>query len=314
MKAMSSNRMIEYLGTCGAAIEHQTVLGRILRISIDPRDPVIFDGFRDLFRQTKSYAENKINTLRSINKNIVNKASEIVLSILKAGSPAKDITIAWIIDTLSLNKEASKDNPNASVVSSPGMLVNFSSVTLKLCLPFLSDPAKLKKVDWNFIFHKDSYEIIPKDETKLTTLSASDQDSATSLMPSTEFNFITQSFFICWRAIHLGLVSQFSKYINHLRRLNHFHSELANEAPHAISALVHKVTVDTLLLEPVLLEELILFFSSSSSSLFNVLSEGTISDSSNSDWVVPESGNIILKYTALYQLCIINLLHFLFKN
>ena len=142
-----------------------------------------------------------------------------------AGSPAKEVAIAYLIDAVALNAEAEKDQPNPQFFSSPGMLGNLSAVTFKLCKPFLDDTNKLKKVDWAFISHKDSEAILPRDCQKLTK--SLEGEKVDAIVPQAkEFNFITQSFFITWRALHLGLVSQYTKYINYLRHLNHLHNQL----------------------------------------------------------------------------------------
>ena len=54
-------------GTAGAAFEHKTLLGRILRASPDPRDdPKMKDLLKDSHRQPRNIVEGNINNLRLV--------------------------------------------------------------------------------------------------------------------------------------------------------------------------------------------------------------------------------------------------------
>lgn len=87
------------------------------------------------------------------------------------------------------------------------------------------------KIDWAYLSANESKPIFPRDSTRLAALSASETTSVDSALlpaaPGKDFNFITTMFFTAWRGLHLGLCSQYSKYIMTCRRLNHFHEGLA---------------------------------------------------------------------------------------
>jgi len=292
MRAGGANRMIEWLGYAGASLEHNTLLGRMLRIAVDARDPVVQQSYSDIHRQTKSGAENKMNTFRAISTNALNKTTDVVLALVKAGSPAKEVTISWLTESLIQNKEATKGHPNPMACSSAGMLANLAGLTLRLCKPYLNDREKLKKVDWAFLVHRDSLDIFPRDDTKLVSLSSPSSEPFTH---EGEFNFITVSFFVCWRAFSVGLVTIYSQYLNQLRRLNHFHAGLMTNDPNSVDALVRKVVSDTILLNPEFLEGAIAYCSSACICLIDALnSSDTDKSNSKTDWFVSESGSLLL--------------------
>ena len=285
MQAGGANRLIEWLGVRGAALEHRTLLGRILRIAIDRQDPAVMELFRGIHKDMRTL-DSKMSSLRNVMNNTINRGTEIVMAILKSGSPAKDKMIAWLIDAVDLNSEAEKDQPNPSLMSSVGMLVNFAAITLRLCKPFVNDPLKLSKVDWAYIGHKESEVVLPRSTTRLSSVTSETEQ----LEPSGEFNFITQSFFITWRALHLGLVSQYTKYINLLRGLNRHHEDLMNDDPRAIALFAHKLSTDAMLLNPAIVEDTLSFCIAACSSLMEVLNGGLTEASSNVvEWVIPES-------------------------
>jgi hypothetical protein len=293
MKAAGANRMIEWLGHAGAALEHQTLLGRILRIAIDPRDPMVQASYKDIHRQTKVGAENKINSFRGVSAQVLNKGYELVMALLKAGSPSKEVVTAWLVEALAQNKEASKGHPNQMACSSIGMLGNVAALSLRLCKPYMNDTEKLKKIDWSFISHSDSHDIVPREETKLASLSAPTTTEAP--LHEGEYTFMTQSFFIGWRALHLGFVSQYSQYEGHMRRLHHFHSNLMNDEPQAVSMFMHKMVIDTIILTPEYLESAVAYCTSASTCLVDVLNGAEKNSDINSvknNWFVPESGNL----------------------
>ena len=165
----------------------------------------------------------------------------------------------WLIQSLILNAEAEKDHPSPLVAASAGFTVNLSVVFLKLVEPIINDVEKLKKVDWKFLLSKDPVsggKIFLKDSTKLAPSSVlnTDTDGSSSLSASEEetstsdFTFITQSFFMCWRALHLGIVQQYNKYQGILRGLSHYSAGLETNDQNSITYLILKLINDVLLL------------------------------------------------------------------
>jgi len=161
--------------------------------------------------------------------------------MLKSGGPAKDSAILWMKHAIVCNAENEKDRPSAQVGASRGFMLNLSSVLLQLVKPFVSDDTdKLKKVDLRYLLHEEGRELHPPDATPLMTLSTSTSTAASTAVPgepkakdSTEAgattttaaaasaapNFMTQSFFMCSRALHLGYAPMCRDYERLLRSL-----------------------------------------------------------------------------------------------
>jgi ubiquitin conjugation factor E4 B len=103
-------------------------------------------------------------------------------------------------------------------------------------------------------------------------------------------SFITQSFFMCWRVLHLGVVQQIEQYHNSVRGLSRFHSGLASNEPRAIHFLVQKITYDTVFLRPQFLRDIASFCSSAATVLMSVLApERNNSQNTRDNWKVAPS-------------------------
>ena len=118
-----------------------------------------------------------------------------------------------------------------------------------------------------------------------TTSTAAAGSSLTAPSSTEEsISFITQSFFMCWRALHLGYVQQCDQYYNNLRGLSHFHEGLANDEPRSIHYFLRKLCYDVQLFNPLLLMDIVKFCACSSYVLLTALtadSSNTSSSSSN---------------------------------
>ena len=111
----------------------------------------------------------------------------------------------------SLNLEATKERPNFLFASSRGFLINYAGGMLRLCRQFMSDGDKLRKVDWQFLISDESCDIFPQDETPMSPLFLIDSFPATvfnRIKTHKEFNFLTISFFLTWRSLHIGTISK----------------------------------------------------------------------------------------------------------
>ena len=146
------------------------------------------------------------------------------MSLLRARGASEEVVLKWLeqvrfidkfeavslshhlLQALSLNLEATKERPNELAVTSSPTLINLCGLCLRLCRPFLNDPAKLDKIDWEYVLSEESSSVLPKDSTRLVQLPPEQRDNLPgSAVKAAKVNFITQSFFICWRALHLGV-------------------------------------------------------------------------------------------------------------
>jgi ubiquitin conjugation factor E4 B len=278
----------------GAAFENKTLLSRILRISTDPRDPKIVSLLKDSFKIPKNKVEENINDLRKRGERCQSAAAEILLSMLKSGGEGKEAAIKFLFQAIDLNAEAEKDQPSPFYAASNGFMINLGAVLLQLVRPVVSDPEKVKKINMDFVFSAEGQKLFLPDTTKLMVSSSSDSSSPTTTpqAPSSStppLTFISQSFFMCWRALHLGLVTQANKYISILRGLSHWQDGLQTGEPHAVHYLVLKLSTDAHLLSPDLLRDVVQFCAAAASSLFDALSKDDPSRHRAEDsWLVSE--------------------------
>lgn len=299
--------IIEQKCVKGAAIEHRTLLGVLLRPSPDPRDPQMTALFGESHKQPRNVVDNKINALRSSLQYIHLSVSELVLLLLKCGGLTKQSVLTWLIECVSLNAEAEKDHPSPLLAASKGFMCNLGAMTIHLIKPILADAKIAQKIDWDFIDSDEFRAIFPADGTKLYSMTSSSGTEGPPLAPLTplrqDFNFITQSFFISWRALHLGYVQMCNQYLGILRGLNHYSAGLETGDPHSIHYLVLKLVTDVVLLDPDFLRNAILFSTVASQSLYTALTASNTTASYNtSDWLVREASSCITQRRLLSTL------------
>lgn len=68
----------------GAAIEHTTLLGVMLRIAPDPRDPQLINLFGE-HRQTRLAVEGNINTVREKQRTVQSTVHDTIYKLLTSG-------------------------------------------------------------------------------------------------------------------------------------------------------------------------------------------------------------------------------------
>jgi hypothetical protein len=238
MQHMANNPMfIEANGVAGAAMENHTLLGRLLRYAPTVHDPMVMDLLKDSAKISGTIVMSNISNIRSRVLAVHRDFVEVVMNLLKAGGNSKESVMTWLLSAIQLNFAARKDHALPLIASSQGFALNLGAVFLKLCQPFLIDEEKYKKIDWRYISNSIIY---PKDDTSLTIIenSTNSSDSSDSCK---EFAFITQSFFMCWKSLDLGMVQQFRKYYENLQALNHFHAGLQTNEPRSIYHLVQTI-------------------------------------------------------------------------
>jgi hypothetical protein len=143
---------------------------------------------------------------------------------------------------------------------------------------------KVKKVDISYLTSSEGSVVFPPE---LTRLMPSEHALGVGIVNGKEYTFISQSFFLCWRALHLGVVSQCNKYIQILRGLNHYHAGLATGDPHSLHYFISKMVADAQLLSPDLLHDVVLFCSGASQRLLWSLTDcESPSAKSSRQWLV----------------------------
>lgn len=269
---------IETNGLMGAAVEHKTILGKILRVSPTASDPRVFDMFKECFRQPRNIVEGNMNTLKAIVKQSQSLGSDLLLFLLKS-KESKEAALNWLLQTTICNFEAQKDRPSPLLSSSSGFLINLGAVTLNLAFPVISSEENLKKVDFNYLFSSEADILFPLlDTTRLVTADTFTNISTNLIIPTfptvtQSFSFITQSVFLCWKVLHLGLIPQFNHYVQTIRGLNHYAANNGLEQGNADATryLVMKMVADSLILQPELLDKCVLFATTMANRLYQVL-------------------------------------------
>lgn len=258
----------------GAALESRTLLGRVVRMSVSHTDPRIAEMFSNLERQTKRDVEGKVQNLRHQLMTAHSLTAEFVLALLKAGGHAKDMAIKWLSQALRYNTEATKDRVNPLIASSSHFLINLGALMLRLCRPFMLSQEKLAKVDWDFLNSTASTTVFPADCARLI---ADSESKAPEVVDKPDFNFITQSFFMCWRALHLGLVQVATKHSRLHMMLRHTQSMMQGNpqaAAHFQRLLTEKFAIESAVLMPEFVQDCLNFVAAASTALVNHLNAG----------------------------------------
>jgi len=287
--------LYEQYGIAGTAVEHRTLLGRLLRIAPSDYDTQLHAVLSKLYKTTKVNYETTIGGLRNTINAATNNASEIVLAVLKVGGEQKAAAMTWLTQSLALNSEATKDRPSPLIAASSGFLINLNALFFALCQPIISDLDKLAKVQPSFLMRPESHDVIPSDSTRLAPSELFNDFGGvlTSVSSDEPLSFITQSFFMCWRSLHLGYARECGQYLDTISRLNRFVDGLETGEPRSIHYFVHKICVDIQLFNPPVLHEAVRFCSAAALITLRALTDvqtsaQTVADSSS--WLVlPQS-------------------------
>ena len=111
---------------------------------------------------------------------------------------------------------------------------------LRLVRPIIDNPDKLSKVDWTYLNSVDT-ALKAGHFNQATKLMRSEGDDTALAIPSLppskstgDYNFITQSFFLCWKALHIGVVQECIRYPNILRALQRLQVLTISDVFHVI--------------------------------------------------------------------------------
>lgn len=284
-RMMNPRAFVSAGGAAGTAIEHHTILGRMLRAgSASPRDAKVVEMFKDAAKQPKSIVDGNVGRLRSRSALVQGQTYDVLMALLK-DKQSKVAALMWMKQCVSLNLESAKEQPNFQYASSRAFLVNYAAVMLRLCRPFMGDLEKIKKIDWQFLISVDSSDVFPTDETPVTAAIPENHFAGSisrRLLAGKDFNFMTQSLFLTWRALHLGAVNECVNYGRVMRGINHFRAELTTGHPQATAYLVHKFVLDAQLLSPDFVADVLSFCSTTCQ--FLMLHLHTASAGGTSNW------------------------------
>ena len=199
------------LSQTGPAVERGTVLGLCLAPHVNLG--VAIQQFPDPFRVSRQQHSEVLTTLLAPVHALQQQQAALLLGLLKGGSASKAAALKWVSVALSVNAAATAERPDYLKVSSTGFRYNLAACLLSLAQPVCGDLNKEAKIsrDLALACWDGAY---PSDVTPLVPLA---EGAPPATAPSEEPNFITQSFFLAARAVHLSLV-QFHYSFENLER------------------------------------------------------------------------------------------------
>jgi ubiquitin conjugation factor E4 B len=250
----------------GRRLQDATALGILMRFSCG-QDPAIQQMFTNITKRTKNDVDNSISAIRNKLTNVQATCADLVTLLLKAGGTARERVMEWLEQAVQVNAERAKENPDVNVTSSNGMMVNLTTVLLRLCGPFLPPDPKNKDALINLDYVAAQNVVFPFDVTRLLAQAddAHQVDDRRPLASPNPFNFITRCYFLTARSLHLGPVAMMGQYMRLLRQLSYFQSRMngADQDPrlraHFDTLATTKLVLDAEILHPDLLHDVVRF-------------------------------------------------------
>ncbi|KAI0564844.1 Ubiquitin elongating factor [Gracilaria domingensis] len=212
-----------------------------------PEDPTIaVSMFPNPSMADRAEVEGSIYSLRSSLSVARTILHQICLSLFKAGPESKQAMLNWFGTVCNINTKRTAMNPDPREISGDGFMLNVMHVLLKMCEPIVNGGWKmLDKI--HPMYPQSSHRLDFSDETRLAADSdilkrwwvdqrnanaqesltrhlevaareagisqdsvdagsSSDGNAQTLVVPS-EFNFVTECFFLALRSVHLGFIS-----------------------------------------------------------------------------------------------------------
>jgi ubiquitin conjugation factor E4 B len=215
-----------YLKRSGPAIEKDTLLGLALRVGV-PKNNAAFSP-TSILRQSLDSVERATSQQRSQLRVHQEACNQLIVALVKAGPEARSKVMKWFVDALLVNVGASAMRPDPSKVSSSNMLLNMSTVLLKLCEPFVDDDKKQHLIDPGFASSPENHGGVfeTTGDNAVARLGESEEDTSMLDPYNPKNSFIPQCFFFCARALHFGIVPLLSYHENLLRHISHTHWDI----------------------------------------------------------------------------------------
>ncbi|KAG6479484.1 hypothetical protein ZIOFF_062950 [Zingiber officinale] len=217
----------------GRMIEIESILGAFLRVSALP-DSKEFKSTPDVGQQCFSEASNRrsvdLSSLTTIKKamNILYDGLVAVFHKLLNNQDTQERVLEYLAEVIKKNSARSCMQVDPLSFASYGMLVNLSSVMLRLCQPLLDGAAKWREqIDHKYLFHNTRLDF-----RQLTTMHASSEEVSAWLEEENsskdtheleaqegmssgtrkEYSLTCECFFITTRVLNLGLMKAISEF------------------------------------------------------------------------------------------------------
>ncbi|CAM9456970.1 unnamed protein product, partial [Discosporangium mesarthrocarpum] len=154
----------------GSQVERNTVLGHVFKIGFPPEDPIVRESFDNPLRRTQNDVNSKTLALSSQLRTLHGAVLDLINVMLKASPQCRKAVTAWFADAVLVNTSAEAFHPDPIKTSTPAFLLNVNLALLRLAMPIVSDPAKMKKIDASAFLSSQlaSRAIFPQGTTMLT--------------------------------------------------------------------------------------------------------------------------------------------------
>lgn len=223
----------------GLAVEN-TILGKVLRIGVGvpPNDSAVSQAFHGVARRDRRDIDNTVSSMQSQLQVAQSSACDLITQLLKAGPEPRQAVVAWMSEALQLNSGAEGSRPDPLKVASESFLINLSVVLLKLSMPFVTDPEKFAKVDAMSLLMNPAARAgcFPTGTTPLLAQREGTTEPQISVSTgATELSklksFVTQCFFLAWRAQHLSTIQMYLRHGNLHRSISHWQNQSRTAPP-----------------------------------------------------------------------------------
>jgi ubiquitin conjugation factor E4 B len=198
----------------GSSMEQSSVLGPFFRMTTyydhhQVADHYFANNIETLTTKDVSFIKS---TLRSEIRVYHDTLQKLVMNLVRP-KETRDFMMKWIGIVLEGNKFRARMQDDPFQSSSEGFMTNFGAVMLKLCIPFLdtkSKDPKMGSIQNDFVYLND---LIPsyKEDTRLAMTEKETQEFYANKQPET-YTFITQCFFLTYRALRLGFLKTVERY------------------------------------------------------------------------------------------------------
>ena len=277
----------------GAALEQGTALGLVMRIGgADPADASARGDVAGLLRSRSRAIEGTVASLGHRSRVARDAAAALVDALVKNGPASREAVTSWFAALLSRSKDATATMLDARKVPSVAARLNACGCLLRLCRPvigkadreanvlkdvtFLSKsklgraayPADLTRVyasgEAPQQAQGEAMDTAESDEDMYDDDEDDDDDLKAALAMSVEvedhdFHFVTQVFFLAFRALNLGLVAELKRHEDMADRLGHMVHRHGADHPQIIEQQAAHVIAEAAILEETLIDDAIAF-------------------------------------------------------
>jgi len=206
----------------GYGFEYECILGPFFKITAYYDQPKVGEHYfgSEIERLTNQDVANIKEQLRGKIATYHNNLHAIFMNLLKP-KETRDKATEWLSQCIESNASRAKIQSDIHSLSTEGFMTNITSVLLRLCSPFLTiDPNKTpySKVQSDYVM--TNKEVNFKNDAKMIL---GEKDAGDYYKEKknvvTDFSFVTKSFFLTYRALHIGILITIDRYQNALKRL-----------------------------------------------------------------------------------------------